>query len=80
MNGRTWGLGFALAVAISTTAAAGTVIASSVAELSRKIRTNMRTLSRPSGLSVWARRGTVRVWGSITAPTERSRARKSRSG
>ena len=28
------------------------------------IRTNIPSLSRPSGLSVWARSGTVRVWGS----------------
>ena len=67
-------------VSISTTALAGTVRTCSLAELSSMIRTNIPSLSRSSGLSVWARSGTVRVWGSTTAPTERSRAENSRSG
>ena len=44
------------------------------------ICTNIPSLSRSSGLSVWARTETVRVWGSTMAPTERSRAENSRLG
>ena len=50
------------------------------AELSRRIRTNIPALSKPSGFSVSARSGTVRVWGSTTDPTEMSRAWNSRPG
>ena len=61
-------------VSISMTALAGTVRTCSLAELSSMIRTNMSSLSRSSGLSVWARKGDGSGLGVDHGPDDRSRA------